>query len=211
MTRSHQQLTSIVREQNLSPEEVANMKSDDEQLSRTLEELRQRLADTHRNRMNLEVSAANKTATAEDALEKYTRLLESLELYPTPPPPRQNVNLALELNPAASVPQDLLQGADIRKVIKPTLGTIAEDKRVERADLESDKIRVEDELDQIMQDCENLEEEIMTMEKKVMGLNDQAEELRDVNQPLVINPLFRVTNSIRPGRSARCVCSSSKH
>ncbi|XP_006458435.1 hypothetical protein AGABI2DRAFT_216992 [Agaricus bisporus var. bisporus H97] len=182
LTRSHQQLTSIVREQNLSPEEVAKMKSDDEQLSRTLEELRQRLADTHRNRMNLEVSAANKTATAEDALEKYTRLLESLELYPTPPPPRQNVNLALELNPAASVPQDLLQGADIRKVIKPTLGTIAEDKRVERADLESDKIRVEDELDQIMQDCENLEEEIMTMEKKVMGLNDQAEELRDVAQ-----------------------------
>jgi kinetochore protein NDC80 len=190
LTRTHQQLTGIVREQNLSPQEVAKMKNDAEQLSRTLEESRQRLADTHRNSMNLEVSVANKTATVEDALEKYTRLLESLELYPTPPPPRHDVNLALELNPAAPAPQDLLQGADIRKVIKPTLGAIAEDKRVERAGLESDKIRVEDELDQVMQDCENLDEEVMTVEKKVMGLNDQAEELRDVNQLLAINPSF---------------------
>lgn len=169
------------------------MKSDAEQLSRTLEESRQRLADTHRNSMNLEVSVANKTATVEDALEKYTRSLVSLELYPTPPPPRHNVNLALELNPAASVLQDLLQGADIRKVIKPTLSAIAEDKRVERADLESEKIRVEDELDQVMQECENLDEEVMTVEKKVMGLNDQAEELRDVNQLVTIKSCFKLT------------------
>lgn len=166
------------------------MNSDHELLSKNLEELRQRLADTHRNRMNLEVSVANKIATAEDALEKYVHLLESLELYPTLPPPRQNVNLALELNPAASAPQELLQGADVRRFIKPTLSAIAEDKRVERANLESERIRVEDELDQIIQECENLEEEIMELEKKVMGVNDQAEELRDVSLPHAFNSCF---------------------
>lgn len=183
-------LTNIVREQNLTPEEVAKMNSDHEQLSKNLEELRQRIADTHRHVMNLEVSVSNKTSATEEVLEKYTSLLVSLELYPTLPPPRQNINLALELNPAASAPQDLLQGADIRKVIKPTLSATAEDKRVERADLESERIKVEDELDQVVQECENLEEEIMELEKKVVGVNDQAEELRDVSLLLAASLRF---------------------
>ncbi|KXN82503.1 putative kinetochore protein NDC80 [Leucoagaricus sp. SymC.cos] len=177
-----QHLTNVVREQNLTPEEVAKMNSDHEQLSKNLDELRQRIADTHRHVMNLEVSVSNKTGTTEDALEKYTNLLVSLELYPTLAPPREDVNLVLELNPAASVPQDLLQGADIRKLVKPTLSAIAEDKRVERADLESERIKVEDELDQVSQECENLEEENMEVEKKVMSVNDQAEDLRDAAQ-----------------------------
>ncbi|KAF9451194.1 hypothetical protein P691DRAFT_808373 [Macrolepiota fuliginosa MF-IS2] len=177
-----QHLMNIVREQNLTPEEVAKMNSDHEQLSKNIEELRTRKKDTHRHVMKLEVDVSKQTSVTEEILEKFTHLLVSLELHPTLPPPRQNVDLSLELNPAASAPQDLLQGADIRKVIKPTLSAIAEDRRVERADLESERIKVEDELDQIVHECENIEEEIVELEKKVWGVSEQAEELRDAAQ-----------------------------
>lgn len=179
---THQHLTNVVREQNLTPEEVSKMNSDHEQLSKNLDELRQRVADAHRHVMNLEVSVSNKTSSTEDALEKYTNMLVSLELYPTLPPPQQNINLALELNPAASAHQELLQGADLRKTVKPTLSAIAEAKRLERADAESEKIKVEDELDQVIQECENLEEEILELEKKVMSQSEQADDIRDAAQ-----------------------------
>jgi kinetochore protein NDC80 len=203
-------LNNVVREQNLSPQEVVKMNTDHEQLSKNLDELRQRIADTHRHLMGLEVSASNKTSTTEDALEKYTNSLVSLELYPTLPPPRQNISLALELNPAASTPQDLLQGADIRRTVKPTLSAIAEDQRAERANLESERIKFDNELDQVIQECENVEEEIMELEKKVMSLNDQADDLRDVRCPLVVKWcfLFQLADS-GLGRTTRCASCST--
>jgi len=179
-----------VREQNLTPEEVAKMNNDHEQLSKNLDELRQRMADTHRHVMNLEVSVSNKLSSAEDALEKYIHLLVSLELYPTPPPPLDNVNLALELNPAASTPQDLLQGADLRKTVRPILSSIADARRAERADSENEKIKVEAELDKIIQECENLEEEILELEKRANSVSYQADEIRDARCLLNV-PCFR--------------------
>ena len=162
------------------------MNNDHEQLSKNLDELRQRMADTHRHVMNLEVSVSNKTSSAEDALEKYIHLLVSLELYPTPPPPLDHANLALELNPAASTPQDLLQGADLRKTVRPILSSIADAKRAERADSENEKIKVEAELDKIIQECENLEEEILELEKRANSVSYQADEMRDVRCLLVV-------------------------
>lgn len=163
----------------MTPEEVAKMNSDHEQLSKNLDELRQRMADTHRHVMNLEVNISNKTSSAEDALEKYTHILVSLELYPTPPAPLDNANLALELNPAAPAPQDLLQGADLRKTVRPILSSIADARRAERAHSENEKIKVEAELDRIIQECENLEEEILELEKRANSVSYQADDIRD--------------------------------
>lgn len=170
------------------------MNSDHEQLSKSLAELRQRLTDTHRHVMNLEVSVSKQTENTEEAIEKYSNLLVSLELHPTLPPPRQNLDLSLELNPAAAITQDLLSGPDIRKVIKPTLNAIAEDKRLERADLESERIKIENEFDQVIQESENLEQDIMEVEKKVHGINLQAEEIRIVSPlPLMTNRYLALT------------------
>lgn len=186
------------------------MNSDHEQLSKNLDEFRQRIADTHSHLMQLEISVAKKTSTTEDTLLRYTDLLVSLELDPTLPPPRQNINLALELNSAASTPQDLLQGADIRKTVKPTLSAIAEGKRVERSNLENERIKFEDELDQVIQDCENFEQEIMELEKKVMNVNDQAEDLRDVSCPLAVNSflLFQLVDFDLGRATRRHRCST---
>jgi kinetochore protein NDC80 len=176
----HEKLTGIVKSQNLTPEEIIKMNTDHETLSRNLEDLRQKIAETQRTIMSLEVTVTNRAAAAEEALDGYTNLLSSLELFPPLPPPWQDIDLTLELNPAAAHPQQLLTGADIRKVIKPTLNAIAEAKRSERASLETDRIRLDNELDQLTLECENVEEEIAEIDKKVANSNEQADDLRDV-------------------------------
>lgn len=171
----------VVKEQNMTPEEVIRMNTDHETLSRNLEDLRQKIAETHKVVMTLEVAVANRAEAAEEALDAYTNLLSSLELFPPLPTPFQDIDLTLELNTAAANPQSLLLGADVRKIIKPTLSGIAETKRSERASLESERIRVDNELDQLTLECENVEEEIGELERKVLTLGEQAEDLRDVS------------------------------
>lgn len=156
------------------------MTTDHETLSRNLEDLKHKISETHKSVMSLEVTVTNRAAAAEEALDRYTNLLSSLGLFPPLPPPWRDTDLTLELNTAASNPQQLIVGADIRKIIKPTLSGIAESKRTERATVESERIKVDNELDQLTMDCENVDEEIGETEKKVVGLNEQADDLRDV-------------------------------
>jgi len=158
------------------------MNTDHETLSRNLEDLKVKLAETHKTVMTLEVNVTNRAAAAEEAVDTYTNFLSTLGLFPPLPPPLQDIDLTLELNTAASNPAQLLVGADIRKVVKPTLSSIAESKRSERAAVESERIKVDDELDQLTLECENVDEEIGEMEKKISSLNEQADDLRDAAQ-----------------------------
>lgn len=175
-------LVEIVKTQNLSPEEVIRMNTEHETLSRNLEDLKQKIEETRRTVMSLEVNVTNRAAAAEEALDSYTNLLSKLELFPPLPVPLHDIDLTLEINTGASNHLQLLNGADIRKVIKPTLSTIAEMKRGERAEVESERIKVDNELDQLTVDCENVDQEIEELEKKVVGLNEQADDLREAAQ-----------------------------
>lgn len=156
------------------------MNTEHETLSRNLEDLKQKIEETRRTVMSLEVNVTNRAAAAEEALDSYTNLLSKLELFPPLPVPLHDIDLTLEINTGASNHLQLLNGADIRKVIKPTLSTIAEMKRGERAEVESERIKVDNELDQLTVDCENVDQEIEELEKKVVGLNEQADDLREV-------------------------------
>ncbi|TFY68906.1 hypothetical protein EVG20_g3376 [Dentipellis fragilis] len=177
-----ERLAQVVKEQNLSPEEVIRMNTEHEQLSRNLEDLKHKIAESHQSVMSLEVTVTNRAAAAEEALDAYTNLLAALGLFPPLPPPFQDIDLTLELNTAASNPQHLLSGQDIRRVIKPTLNSVAESKRNERAHVESDRIRVDNELDQLVLEIENLEEEVNDVEKQVVAINEQADDLREAGQ-----------------------------
>lgn len=167
--------------QNLSPEEVIKMNTDREMLTRNLEDLKQKLAETQKTVHNLEIKVTNRAAAVEEALDTYTNMLSSLELFPTPPEPWQDVDLTLELNSASANPQQLLLGLDIRETIKPTLSSVAEAKRAERADVENESVRVTDQIDQVTTESKNLEFELVELEKKATALNEQADDLRDVS------------------------------
>ena len=157
------------------------MNTDYETLTKSLEDLKHKMAESHKIVMSLEVTVTNRVGAAEEALDTYTNFLASLGLFPPLPPPFQDIDLTLELNTAASNPQQLLSGADIRRVIRPALSGVAETKRNERADVESERIKVDNELDQIVLECENMEEELQELDKKVSALNEQADDLREVS------------------------------
>ncbi|KAI0933915.1 hypothetical protein AcV5_005931 [Taiwanofungus camphoratus] len=175
-------LAEVVKEQNLSPEEVIRMNTEHETLSRDLETLKHKIAETNQVVVKLEVSLTRKVSDAEEALDMYTNLLSNLGLFPPLPPPLETIDLTLDLNSAASNPQNLLAGADIRRVVKPTLSRVAEMKRTERADVESERIKIDNELDQLTLECENMDEEVMEISNKVNTLSDQADELREAAQ-----------------------------
>ncbi|KAH7889765.1 HEC/Ndc80p family-domain-containing protein [Phlebopus sp. FC_14] len=182
LKNEHAKLSEVVKVQNLSPEEVLRMNTDYETLSRNLEDLKQKLSEVHKTVMSLEVVMTNRGVAAEEVLDTYTNLLSSLTLFPPLAPPFENVDLTLQLNTASSSLQQLLVGSEIRKVIKPTLSAVAESKRSERADVESERIRIDNELDQSTLECENVDEEVREIEKKVVVLNEQADDLRDAAQ-----------------------------
>ncbi|KZT11476.1 uncharacterized protein LAESUDRAFT_272490 [Laetiporus sulphureus 93-53] len=175
-------LIGIVKEQNLTPEEVVRMNTEHETLSRDLETLKHKINETNQVVIKLEVSLTRKVSDTEEALDAYSNLLSNLGLFPPLPPPLQDMDLNLDLNPAASNPLNLLSGADIRKVVKPTLSRVAEMKRAERANVESERIKVDNEVDQLTLECENMDEEVVEISNKVNGLNDQADELREAAQ-----------------------------
>jgi kinetochore protein NDC80 len=157
------------------------MNTDHEMLQRNLADLKEKISEAHKTVMTLEVNVTNRAAAAEEALDAYNNLLSSLRLFPPLPPPWKDIDLTLDLNTGSSNLGALLGGADVRKVIRPTLSGYAESKRAERAKVESERIKIDNELDQLTLECENVDEEIAEVEKKVGGLNEQAEDLRDVS------------------------------
>lgn len=178
----HDRLTDIVKAQNLTPEEVVRMNTEYDSLSRDLENLRSKISEANRTVLKLEVSMTKRVADAEEAVDTYTNMLSTLNLFPPLPSPLEGVDLTLQLNTAVSNPQEMLYGSGIREVNKPSLNIIAELKRTERADIESERIKVDNELDQLTTECENMEQDILEVVNKVNALNDQADELREVNE-----------------------------
>lgn len=186
MEADRDKLVDVVKTQNLTAEEVLQMNTEHETLSRNLEDLKLKISETHKVVLTLEVNVTNRAAAAEEALDAYTQLLTSLNLYPPLPEPFQDVDLMLELNTAASNPAHLLIGSDIKKVIKPTLTGLAEGNRSDRAVVETDRIRVDNELDQLTHECENVDEEIRELDRQIELLNQQAEDLRDVSERFLL-------------------------
>ncbi|KAJ4488182.1 HEC/Ndc80p family-domain-containing protein [Lentinula aciculospora] len=181
--RSEQeQLDGIVKAQNLSQEEANRMTTEYEMLSRNIEDLKQKIADTEQTVMSLEVSLTNRISGTEETLHTYNVGLSTLGLLPPLSPPHSDINLTLELNTASSDPNQLLSGSDIRKVIKPTLNSVAEYKRSVRAEVENERIRVDNEIEQLTLECDTVEDEVSQLEKQVAAVNEQAVDLHNAAQ-----------------------------
>ncbi len=60
-----ERLSEVVKEQNISPEEVIRMSTEHEQLSRSLEDLKVKIAESQKTVLSLEVAVANRGAAAE--------------------------------------------------------------------------------------------------------------------------------------------------
>ena len=175
-----ERLSEIVKEQNISPDEVVRMNTEHEQLAQSIDEMQAKIAETQKDVHSLEVAVANHGAVTEEAVDTYTTLLSGLGLFPPLPPPFQDIDIRMVLNTAASQPENLLKGQDIRHVIRPTLNDILEAKRDERIAVNNKRIEMDHVFDELISECEKLEDEINETEKTVMVLDEQAEDLREV-------------------------------
>ena len=151
------------------------MNTEHEALSRNLEDLRNKVAETNKIIMSLEVALTNRVGAAEEVIDTYNGLLSSPGLIPS-----QDVDLTIELNMATSDLQQMVRGPDTRKVVKPTLNKWAETYRIENDVVKHERIAVEDDHDHVVNSCDDLAQEIEAEEAKVQALTEQADELRDV-------------------------------
>jgi kinetochore protein NDC80 len=131
-----EQLNHSVQERNLSPEEANRMITDFETLTRTTDDLKQKISDTERHVMSMEINCVIRSSSAEEMLDNYNVSLSTLGLLFLPTP-HDHIDLIPDLNTASSDPHQLLVGADIRKVIKPTRNEIVESKHLMRAEVET--------------------------------------------------------------------------
>ncbi|KAG8927424.1 kinetochore-associated Ndc80 complex subunit ndc80 [Tulasnella sp. 419] len=174
----HERLLQRVEAQGLTPEEIQQMNTERDTLKRTLEDLGPKVSEAVRTTGDLEVAVAKRADSVEQVVTRYTTLVYNTGMHPHPPPPFENVNFKLELNTAVTNPMDMLK-ADMRKVIHPALMQVAEAKRKERAAIDYERIKAEDELDQLTQQCETMMEEAEPKENQLKVLLNKTEELRE--------------------------------
>lgn len=187
-------LSIVVKEQNLSPEEVSRMNSEHDNLARTLEELRRKSAESSNHARSLEVALAKRSENVEQAVDDYTDYLDRLGLFPSAPPPLPSTDLRLEVNFASSNPKELIRrgwdgtGADLKNDIKSTLDSIADHLRQELQELENEVITVEQELDNVAVQADAIEEDVFEAERRTGTIQDEAEAIRIVRPRYFISP-----------------------
>ncbi|KIY68300.1 hypothetical protein CYLTODRAFT_421717 [Cylindrobasidium torrendii FP15055 ss-10] len=172
-------LDTVVKEQNITPEEAHRMTSQHDTLARNLADSKQKRDDLRRAGENLEVQMARRAEEAEDEIERYRGMLSTLNMLPPLPPPFEDVDLTLELNTAASDPALLLIGEEIKTFIRPKLALMAEHQRSERTDAENARLQVDKELNRIGLEYDRVEEEAEAIERRAQAVNRQADDLRD--------------------------------
>ena len=104
-----------------------------------------------------------------------TKPLSPHRLYSPLPPALQAIDLRVEPNTASSQPETYSKGVDVHHIIKPKLNALIQSKQSEQDVVETKWIKLDHELDQLISECENLEDEIN--ELKVMVLNEQVDDL----------------------------------
>ncbi|KZV70486.1 hypothetical protein PENSPDRAFT_579344 [Peniophora sp. CONT] len=193
LREQEEDVNRVVKTQNLSVEEVVRMNTEYETLERNLGDLKNKISDARKSLSTLEITVANRTATTEDIMDKYNRELAGLGFLPTLPPPYEDMDISLRLNPAASNPQDLLRGLNIRGKIRPTLAAISQAKRVESGAVENERLQTDHEIDQVVATCEQLEIRILSLSKDISAREEQTNELRDEIQRVMLSSSDEIT------------------
>jgi kinetochore protein NDC80 len=170
-------LHEVVKEQNLSADEVIRMNTEHEALSRNARELGGKAQDGRNAVSALEVAVANRASKADEAVETYNDKLLALQLAATGP---GGAALTLELNTASSVPEEILVGPDVRKDIKPALNRAAEQRRLQKAQIESEKLKVDHIVHILTTDCDNEQEAVDLVVRETTQLTDQEAAIKEV-------------------------------
>jgi SMC interacting uncharacterized protein involved in chromosome segregation len=151
-----------------------------------LADLKVKSREVNKSALSLDIAVAKRSDAVEQALEEYMALVYKLGLHSSPPSEFSHISFTLELNGAASEPRNLIQGESLRGIIKPAILTVSESKRRERGLLNDERVKLENDLDVVTVECENLEQEVDTVETRIRLTNNEVEEIREVHEKRVL-------------------------
>ncbi|KAG8900326.1 kinetochore-associated Ndc80 complex subunit ndc80 [Tulasnella sp. 403] len=174
---AHEKILSRIASQGLTAEEVQQMGVERDKLERARKDLMPKVAESVRVNGELEIAVAKRADSIDQVVGRYTTLIYNTGLTPNPPEPFQDINFKLELNTAVSDPSEMLQG-DMRNVIHPALQEIGEAKRKERAAVENERAKAEDELEVLTHECETMMENADPKTNQLHVLLRVTEEVR---------------------------------
>lgn len=149
LTRTCAILAEDVKRQNISPEEVSRMFRERETLLKQFDDLSAKELELQNQAHSLSVSIFREADSVELLVEEITNKLDKLKLHPKPPAPFAPGDFHFTFNRATDDLDAIITGADISpngKMVK-NLSSYAEKMRRERADLASQAVRLENELD----------------------------------------------------------------
>jgi kinetochore protein NDC80 len=168
----------VVKEQNMSADEVIRMNTEYDSLSQNVNEAGRKAQDGRNAVSSLEVAVANRGGRAEEVVDAYNDKLLALQLVDAAP---DGTTLTLELNTASSTPDMILGGPDLRKVVKPALNRAAEQRRLEKAKLESEKLSVDHVLDKLTTDCDSEQEVMDVYIQETTQLTEHTNSIREAS------------------------------
>ncbi|KAF8311299.1 hypothetical protein DL93DRAFT_2083544 [Clavulina sp. PMI_390] len=178
-----------IEQQNLTPEDIERITNEERQLSNALATLNAKLAQVTKTVNDYEVQVARKTDEAEDLLATYDELLVQCGLdADTPPAPISDAQLRVQLYSGRADPRDMIQGPDLRGVVRPALMKFKGAKAAEAVQLEGEnddlsatletRTRAVQELEAQMKDLEGqrrtIERSIATAQQRMDAEIDRA-------------------------------------
>jgi len=197
LTRAEAQLVNIHRElaqteaavaaQNLSPDEVQRMNHERETLTRNLEELRTKTAETSQMAYDNEMQVTKSMDRFEQFLSDYTALgqqigvIQPLSEGMILGPGDVDYNVELDLG-VEDLNEVQIAGRRMRSVIWPALHAYAEGFRKQSLELGNSTIALDDEYDRLGQTVERQKEEVGNLEVRLKVVHEQAEDAKNVSR-----------------------------
>ncbi|KZW00214.1 hypothetical protein EXIGLDRAFT_761828 [Exidia glandulosa HHB12029] len=166
-----------VKEQNISPQEAVQMTRERDTLTRTVEELKQKVEATKRAYETLEVSWMNRGDQLDHAVEEYASLALKLDL--DVPAPREQIDFTITLDLAK---EPLIRSEDLKRTVRPALLAIVEDARRQRSEIADEQVRLEHELATLLAGIEQLDDDLVRLDARVASVLEEADNIRETAQ-----------------------------
>lgn len=206
-------IETAVAAQNLSPDEVQRMNHERETLSRSLDDLRGKIAEARQFAYDQEMLVTKSMDRFEQLLADYTALghqigvIRPLSEGPTLGPGDVDYSVDVDLG-LEDLHEVQGQGKNMRQVIWPALQAYGETFRKQMVEMENGNIALDDENDRLGQKVERQKEEAANLEMRLRVVREQAEEAKHVSEAILIHRVAMILTTIsdlmpRPPRPTR--------
>ncbi|QRW14785.1 HEC/Ndc80p family domain-containing protein [Ceratobasidium sp. AG-Ba] len=195
LEKEEEALQAAIAAQPITAEEMQRMATETENLQRSLRDTQARIRDATRANNSSEVSLSHRLHHLDSAVTEYNEVLWRLGLHrrrlggdDSMDNSKEEADDAdgefeIELNPAASAVGDMLRGGGtleggLRHRVQPALNALAAEAREARAELESEQLAKESEVDRVKDDIEHIGDDADLLRRKIEVMQDKAEEMK---------------------------------